>query len=105
MTPGVTTSRKKATAAVETLASPGAQPVMSDPDPEMAAAMEKLRNHVEKNSDYVGPDFAKQATAMHLGDVPSRSIHGEVAPEDAKRLAEDGVPALPLPFIPKAKTN
>jgi hypothetical protein len=42
---------------------------------------------------------------MHLGDTPARSIYGEVAPADAKRLAEDGVPALPLPFIPRAKTN
>ena len=105
MAPGVTTSRKKTTAPAETPPSPDARPVMSAPNPELAEAMEKLRNHVEANSDYVGPDFAKQATAMHLGDAPARSIYGEVAPEDAKRLAEDGVPAVPLPFIPKAKTN
>ena len=104
MAPRVTTSRKKGTATVET-PNPSAQPVVSAPDPEMAKAMEQLRAHVEKNSDYVGSNFAKEATEMHLGDKPARSIYGEVAPEDAKRLAEDGVPALPLPFIPKAKTN
>ena len=104
MAPGVTTSRKKASVPVET-PSPEAQPVISAPDPKMAEAMEKLRSHVENNSDYVGSNFAKEATEMHLGDKPARSIYGEVAPEDAKRLAEDGVPALPLPFIPKAKTN
>ncbi|SMX23435.1 DUF1178 family protein [Boseongicola aestuarii] len=104
MSPGVTTSRKKAATPVEA-GSHDAQPVMSAPDPKMAEAMAKLRKHVEQNSDYVGSNFAKEATAMHLGDKPSRSIYGEVAPEDAKRLAEDGVPAVPLPFIPKAKTN
>lgn len=104
MAPGVTTSRRKAAAPAEA-PNPAAQPMMSTPTPEMAKAMEQLRVHVEQNSDYVGPNFAKEATEMHLGDKPARSIYGEVAPEDAKRLAEDGVPALPLPFIPKAKTN
>ena len=104
MTPGVTTSRKKGVAPADTQ-SHDAQSVMSAPDPKMAEAMAKLRKHVEQNSDYVGTNFAKEATAMHLGDKPARSIYGEVAPEDARRLAEDGVPALPLPFIPKAKTN
>ena len=104
MAPGVTTSRRKAPAPAAP-PSPEAQPVISAPDPKMAEAMEKLRDHVENNSDYVGSNFAKEATEMHLGDKPARSIYGEVAPEDAKRLAEDGVPALPLPFIPKAKTN
>lgn len=101
MAPGVATSRKKPAEA----RSHEATPVMSAPDPKIAEAMAKLREHVEKNSDYVGANFAKEATAMHLGDKPARSIYGEVAPEDVKRLAEDGVPAVPLPFIPKAKTN
>lgn len=104
MAPGVATSRKKIAAPVET-PNAAAQPVMSAPDPETAKAMEQLRTHVEQNSDYVGRNFAKEATEMHLGDKPARSIYGEVAPEDARRLAEDGVPALPLPFIPKVKTN
>ena len=104
MAPSVSTSRKKADPPLEA-PKPNAQPVVSAPDPKMAEALEQLRTHVEKNSDYVGPNFASEATAMHLGDKPARSIYGEVAPEDAKRLAEDGVPALPLPFIPKAKTN
>lgn len=104
MAPGVSTSRNKSAEPIER-PNPSAQPVVSAPDPKMAEAMSKLRKHVEENSDYVGQNFAKEATAMHLGDTPARSIYGEVAPADAKRLAEDGVPALPLPFIPKAKTN
>jgi len=104
MSPGVSTSRKKAADPIE-IPNPSAQPVVSAPDPKMAEALSKLRKHVEQNSDYVGKNFAKEATEMHLGDKPARSIYGEVAPEDAKRLADDGVPALPLPFIPKAKTN
>lgn len=101
MAPRVATSRKRATPQPEA----PSQPVVSAPDAKMEEAMRALKEHVEANSDYVGKDFAREATSMHLGDVPERSIYGEVAPEDAKRLAEDGVPAIPLPFIPKSKTN
>lgn len=87
-------------------AQPGAERAMAvAPDPELARAIAKLRDYVEKNSEYVGRRFADEATAMHLGDVPHRSIHGEVGPDEARRLAETGVPAVPLPFIPRHKTN
>ena len=42
---------------------------------------------------------------MHEGDVPHRSIYGEAKLEEARKLVEDGVPAMPLPFIPRQKTN
>lgn len=68
-------------------------------------ALEKLRTHIEKNSDYVGLRFADEARAMHQGDRPGRAIHGEARPEEARKLIEDGVPVAPLPFIPKQKAN
>lgn len=64
-----------------------------------------LRAEIEAKSDYVGADFATQARAMYLGDIPDRPIHGEAAPADAKALIEDGVPILPLPFMPTRKTH
>lgn len=69
------------------------------------AALDRLRREVEANSDYVGLSFAREARAMHEGDIPSRAIHGEARPEDARRLLEDGVPVAPLPFIPRQKAN
>ncbi len=95
MSPKVTPARKAAAAP--------AQPMTNAP--EVADAIKALKAHVEKNSDYVGTRFAEEARAMHLGDKPSRSIHGEARPEEARKLIEDGVPALPLPFIPRQKTN
>ena len=80
-------------------------PVASAPDAEMVAAIEKLRTHVEQNSEYVGQKFASEARAMHLGDTPQRAIYGEVDKKEAKSLLEDGVPAVPLPFVPRQKTN
>ena len=106
MAPRVTASRKKAAAPVEpSVQAPAPQPMSSTTDPEVEKAIKALRDHVEKNSDYVGGDFAKEARAMHDGDKPHRAIYGEAKPDDARKLLEDGVPVAPLPFTPKARTN
>lgn len=103
MAPGVRTARGKAEPSGSE--AEGAAPMTNAPDPELVKAIRTLRAHVEKNSDYVGKDFAKQARAMHEGELEHRPIYGEAKPEEAAKLREDGVPALPLPFIPKQKTN
>lgn len=78
---------------------------LSEPDSPLAKAISRLRAEVEASSDYVGNEFATQARAMHEGDMPERAIHGEARLEDAKALAEDGVPVLPLPFSTRTKSN
>ena len=69
------------------------------------AALEKLRRHVEANSDYVGMSFAAEARAMHEGAAPERAIHGEAGLEDARKLIEDGIPVAPLPFRARQRAN
>ena len=68
-------------------------------------AIAEIKKHVEENSHYVGKDFAKEARAMHLGDLPERPIYGEAKAEEAKSLIDDGIPVTPLPFTPNRKTN
>ena len=65
----------------------------------------EIRKKIEETSDYVGDSFASEARAMHLGDAPERAIHGEAKPEEARALLEEGVPLVPLPFLPSRKTN
>ena len=69
------------------------------------AALEKLRRHVEANSDYVGMSFAAEARAMHEGAAPERAIYGEARLEDARKLIEDGIPVAPLPFRARQRAN
>jgi len=64
-----------------------------------------VKARIEAESEYVGMSFASEARAMHEGEAPSRSIYGEAKPEDARKMVEDGVPVIPLPFIPGRKTN
>lgn len=64
-----------------------------------------LRKKIEENAEYVGDAFASQARAMHDGQMPDRPIYGEANVEQARALLHDGIPVLPLPFIPAKKTN
>ncbi|TNF23274.1 MAG: DUF1178 family protein [Rhodobacteraceae bacterium] len=87
-------------------APPPARPrPLSAPASPAEQALARLKAHVEKTSDYVGTEFAREARAMHDGDVPLRSIHGEARPDEARKLVEDGISIAPLPFRPSRKTN
>jgi hypothetical protein len=73
----------------------------------MATAMRQhlqdVRAKVEENCDYVGDKFAEEARSMYYGEVEQRPVWGEVTPDVAKDLIEEGVPAMPLPkpFAPE----
>ena len=71
----------------------------------MEKAIAELRAKVEASSTYVGKGFATEARAMHRGEKPEAPIWGETTREEAKALHEEGIPALPLPFGPRAKSN
>jgi hypothetical protein len=69
---------------------------------QMVAALQRMRAEVEKNCDYVGPDFADQARAMHRGEVEPKSIYGETSEEQAESLAEEGISVARIPWVPRA---
>lgn len=80
--------------------------IASAPVPETAEnPIAALRKKIESSADYVGTAFAKEARAMHDGLVPERPIYGEANLAEARKMAEDGIPVLPLPFIPAKKAN
>lgn len=68
-------------------------------------ALAAMRDKVEATSDYVGKSFVKEARDMHDGIVPERPIYGEANLKDAKKLVDDGIPVVPLPFMPRKKIN
>ena len=100
MTPRVSSAEPQ-----EPPAEPPAQGALSQPGSEMERALAALRREVEENSEYVGLGFASEARRIHAGDAPDRAIYGEARPDEARALIEDGVPVMPLPFMPPRKTN
>ncbi|WP_422363954.1 DUF1178 family protein [Pyruvatibacter mobilis] len=64
---------------------------------ELAAFMDKIRAHVEKNAEYVGDRFAEEARAIHNKEAEMRQIYGETTLDEARALIEDGVAVAPIP--------
>ncbi|MEO9650589.1 MAG: DUF1178 family protein [Roseobacter sp.] len=94
MTPRVSTTSEKP------------EPVhLTEPQSDTEKALTKMRKHVEENADYVGERFADEARSMYLGTSPERAVYGEANPSEAKALIDDGIPVLPLPFLPNRKAN
>ncbi|MEQ8877170.1 MAG: DUF1178 family protein [Phycisphaerales bacterium] len=106
MAPSVRDSRRKAPQAPDTTPdTPGTSRPLSAPSSTAEQALAELKRHVEKNSEYVGVNFVREARQMHEGTAPERAIYGEAKPEEARKLLEDGVPVAPLPFLPNRKSN
>lgn len=74
------------------------EPALSD---QMIELIQKVRDEVEKNCDYVGTEFAEQARKIHYGEVDLRGIYGETTLDEAQELAEEGIAVTPLPFVPR----
>lgn len=70
----------------------------------MAARMAgEIREHIATTHEYVGDKFADEARSMYYGEAETRPVWGEVTPDVAKELLEEGVPAMPIPkaFAPE----
>jgi hypothetical protein len=74
--------------------------VMSPQEQELRQKLKELREHLTKNSDYVGKKFPEEARKMHYGEIDHRSIHGEASLKDAEELHEEGIEFHPLPVLP-----
>jgi hypothetical protein len=88
----------------EAAAAPPARP-LSEPAHPAEQMLRALREHLVKNSTYVGGRFAQEARAMHLGEAEAHAIHGEANLEEARALLEEGIAIAPLPILPPDKTN
>jgi hypothetical protein len=100
MSPAIRSSEKKA-------AQPSTQatPESSSESPEAALARfaSEVRQQIAQTHDYVGEKFADEARSMFYGESEHRPVWGEVDPDTAKDLIEEGVPAMPIPkaFTPE----
>lgn len=64
-------------------------------------AAHKLRDHVEKDCDYVGDAFPEEARRIHYGETKERGIYGEATADEAKELGEEGIEVYRLPGRPR----
>lgn len=84
---------------------PPRQSLSAPPDGKLARMIRAVREKVERETEDVGRNFATEARAIHAGEAPERAIRGEADPNEARRLVEDGISVLPLPFLDSKKAN
>lgn len=80
-------------------------PSLMDAASDREKALAAFRKKIEGSADYVGPRFAAEARALYLAGGSERAIYGEANGAEAKALIEDGIPVMPLPFLPNRKAN
>ena len=94
----------------------GGQPedrgMVSGPVPaQVVALLQRLRSEVERNCEYVGPNFAEAARRLHKqqqegaqneGNAPPRGIYGEATDAEAEALRDEGVEVARIPWVPRA---
>ena len=90
MAPAVSTGKRQETMAL----------AMNAEQRRILAEMKALSDKMRENADYVGDRFAEEARRIHFGETEARGIYGEASPDEAKSLAEDGVPFMPIPVFP-----
>ena len=73
------------------------------PEAVAAKVAGEIRRQIAETHDYVGDKFADEARSMFYGETEHRPVWGEVTPDVAKDLIEEGVPAMPIPkpFAPE----
>jgi hypothetical protein len=86
-------------ASAPTVPAPQPMALLSEHERQLRAMLKAVHEHVTKNADYVGPQFAEEARKMHYGETEQRSIYGEASPVDAKALIDEGIEVHPLPIV------
>jgi hypothetical protein len=69
---------------------------------QVVALLQRMRQEVETNCDYVGADFAKEARRIHESEVEARGIYGEASDDEAEALRDDGIEIARLPWVPRS---
>jgi hypothetical protein len=69
---------------------------------QLRAMLQQMRGEIERNCDYVGPQFSEEARKIHRGESDKRGIYGEATREQAEALAEEGIEVASIPWVPPA---
>ena len=61
----------------------------------------KLREHVEKNFEFVGDKFSEKVREVYYDKKTKKSIYGTTTTEEREELAEEGIDLLSIPWANK----
>ena len=65
---------------------------------ELEKEIKALKQKIKATATDVGENFSAEARAMHYGEKEEKPIVGKTTVDEAKELAEEGIPFTPLPW-------
>ena len=65
---------------------------------ELEKEIKALKQKIKATATDVGENFSAEARAMHYGEKEEKPIVGKTTIDEAKELAEEGIPFTPLPW-------
>ena len=61
----------------------------------------KLREHIEKNFEFVGDKFSEKVRDVYYDKETKKSIYGTTSPKERKELEEEGIDLISIPWVSK----
>ena len=66
---------------------------------DMTMILRNLKKDIQKNAEFVGKNFAKEAIAISEGKSKKRSIYGQASYKDYKDLKNKNIDIIKVPWI------
>mgnify|MGYP001368642525 FL=1 len=66
---------------------------------DMMVVLRNLKKEIQKNADFVGKNFAKEAKAIHEGKSKERAIYGQANAKDLEELKSKNIDVITVPWI------
>lgn len=103
MAPAVT-NRSKQSEPVQNHPTPGPEATThAYVPPAIQDIVRKIRGEIEKQAEYVGPEFAEEARRIHYTESPERGIYGEATSDEVAELDAEGIQVFALPVLPEER--
>ena len=66
---------------------------------DMTVVLRNLKKEIQKNAEFVGKNFAKEAKAIHEGKSKERAIYGQADTKDLKELKSKNIDVINIPWV------
>ena len=66
---------------------------------DMMVVLRNLKKEIQKNADFVGKNFAKEAKAIHEGKSKERAIYGQADAKDLEELKSKNIDVINVPWV------
>ena len=66
---------------------------------DMMVVLRNLKKEIQKNAEFVGKNFAKEAKAIQAGKSKKRAIYGEANSKDLEELKSKNIDVIKVPWV------